>query len=175
MTLTLFRTRQGLVSLSLSFPSPFYTREADSRFPRGPSSSGGVPPALSTSSLSPQSTASIHLRPRVDVEGAHFIAIPAHRLEGGVIITQLSLPAQEVLLLEDGQPRVAVVLQGTESEHQGVSRKPQPAPASQLSSPKISLPLQPSGRTIRQQALETLQEPKPSRNLHKINKDNKPW
>lgn len=64
---------------------------------------------------------------------------------------------------------------GTESEHQGVSRKPQPAPAPQLSSPKTSLPHQPSGRTIRQQALETLQETKPSRNSHKINKDNKPW
>ena len=139
LTLTLFRTRRGLVS-SLSFPSPFCKREADSRFPRGPSSSGGVPPALSTSSLSLQSTASIHLRPRVDVEGAHFIAIPAHGLERGVVITQLSFPAQEVLLLEDGQPRVAVVLQGRESEHQGVSRKPQQAPAPQLSSPKISLP-----------------------------------
>ena len=135
------------------------------------------PPARSTSSPPLQSPASIHLRPRVDVEGAHFIAIPAHGLEGGVVITELSFPAQEVLLLEDGQPGVTVVLQaqGTESEHQGVSRQPRPAPAPQLSSPKISLPHQPSGRTRRKQALETLQETKPSRNLHKINKDNKPW
>lgn len=52
----------------------------------------------------------IHLRPRVDMEGAHFIAIPAHGLEGRVVITQLAFPAQKVLLLEDGQPRVTVVL-----------------------------------------------------------------
>lgn len=44
------------------------------------------------------------------MEGAHFIAIPAHGLEGGVVITQLAFPAQKVLLLEDGQPRVAMVL-----------------------------------------------------------------
>ena len=44
------------------------------------------------------------------MEGAHFIAIPAHGLEGGVVITQLAFPAQKVLLLEDGQPRVTMVL-----------------------------------------------------------------
>lgn len=68
----------------------------------------------------------VHLRPRVDVEGAHFIAFPAHGLEGGVVVVQLSLPAQEVLLLIDGQPRVAVVLQaqGTGSNQQVPGWKP---------------------------------------------------
>lgn len=64
---------------------------------------------LPTSSLSLPHR--IHLRPRLDVEGAHFVAIPSHGLEGGVVITQLSFPAQEVLSLEDGQPCVTVVLQ----------------------------------------------------------------
>lgn len=104
----------------------------------------------------------IHLRPRVDMEGAHFIAIPAHGLEGGVVITQLSFLAQEVLLLKDGQPRLAVVLQvqGTESEHQVLSRKPRSLcwplhPCSCLQNqPSLKL----SGRTVRQQAPETLQE-----------------
>lgn len=104
----------------------------------------------------------IHLRPRVDMEGAHFIAIPAHGLEGGVVIAQLSFLAQEVLLLKDGQPRVAVVLQvqGTEPEYQVLSRKPRSLcwplhPCSCLQNqPSLKL----SGRTVRQQAPETLQE-----------------
>lgn len=79
----------------------------------------------------------MHLRPRLDAEGAHFIATPAHGLEGGRVITQLSFPAQEVLLLEDSQPRVTVVLQHREQGETtgrpvgspGASAAPPPAPA----------------------------------------------
>ena len=91
LTLTLFRTRQGLVSPSLSFPSPFCTREADSRFPKGPSSSGGVPLALSTSSLSPEhsldpltprsgrgrSPLHCHPSPSPGGRGSHHSALPS--------------------------------------------------------------------------------------------------
>lgn len=48
--------------------------------------------------------ARVHLRPRLNVEGAHFSAVPAHGLQRGIVIVQLAFPAQEVLLLEDGQP-----------------------------------------------------------------------
>lgn len=49
------------------------------------------------------------------MEGAHFRAVPAHGLQRRVVVAQLAFPAEEVLLLEDGQPRVTVVLQTTES------------------------------------------------------------
>lgn len=89
-----------------------------------------------------------HLRPGVDVEGAHFIAIPAHGLEGGIVIAQLSFPAQEVLLVVDGEPGVAVVLQAqkTASDLQAPGWKPRscfwpPHPCSYL-------PRQPSLQTF---------------------------
>lgn len=63
------------------------------------------------------------------MEGAHFVAIPSHGLEGGIVITQLSFSAQEVLLLKDGQPRVTVVLhtQGTGSDHRCTVGNQEPA------------------------------------------------
>lgn len=55
-----------------------------------------------------------HSRSRLDPERANFIVAPAHGLEGGIIVTQLALTAQEVLTLVDGHTTLSVVLQGRE-------------------------------------------------------------
>uniref|UniRef100_M3XI98 Si:dkey-174n20.1 n=1 Tax=Latimeria chalumnae TaxID=7897 RepID=M3XI98_LATCH len=52
----------------------------------------------------------VHLRARVDTEGAHFIIAPAHGLQRGVVITHFSFSTQEVLLFIDGHPAVPMVL-----------------------------------------------------------------
>lgn len=52
-------------------------------------------------------------RSRMDLEGANFIVAPSHGLEGGIIVAQLTLTAQEVLTLKDSHTALSVVLQGT--------------------------------------------------------------
>lgn len=47
----------------------------------------------------------------MDLEGANFIVAPTHGLEGGVVIAQLTLTAQEVLTLKDSHAALSVVLQ----------------------------------------------------------------
>lgn len=47
----------------------------------------------------------------MDLEGANFIVAPTHGLEGGVVIAQLALAAQEVLTLKDSHAALSVVLQ----------------------------------------------------------------
>lgn len=47
----------------------------------------------------------------MDLEGANFIVAPTHGLEGGVVIAQLALTAQEVLTLKDSHAALSVVLQ----------------------------------------------------------------
>lgn len=79
----------------------------------------------------------MHLRPRLDAEGARF-AILSQGLQGGGVITQFSFPAQEVLLLKDGQPHAPAVLraQGTGSDpgaHSWVPPLPTPSPSPPLS------------------------------------------
>lgn len=51
-------------------------------------------------------------RSRLDPERANFIVAPAHGLEGGIIIAQLALTAQEVLTLIDSHTALSVVLEG---------------------------------------------------------------
>lgn len=48
----------------------------------------------------------------MDLEGANFIVAPSHGLEGGIIVAQLTLTAQEVLALKDSHTALSVVLQG---------------------------------------------------------------
>lgn len=48
----------------------------------------------------------------MDLEGANFIVAPSHGLEGGIIVAQLTLTAQEVLTLKDSHTALSVVLQG---------------------------------------------------------------
>lgn len=48
----------------------------------------------------------------MDLEGANFIVAPSHGLEGGIIVAQLTLTAQEVLALEDSHTALSVVLHG---------------------------------------------------------------
>lgn len=52
-----------------------------------------------------------HSRSRLDPERANFIVAPAHGLEGGIIVTKLTLTAQEVLTLIDSHTTLSVVLQ----------------------------------------------------------------
>lgn len=47
----------------------------------------------------------------MDLEGANFIVAPTHGLEGGVVIAQFALTAQEVLTLKDSHAALSVVLQ----------------------------------------------------------------
>lgn len=47
----------------------------------------------------------------MDLEGANFVVAPTHGLEGGVVVAQLALAAQEVLTLEDSHAALSVVLQ----------------------------------------------------------------
>lgn len=50
-------------------------------------------------------------RSRLDPERTNFIVAPAHSLEGGIIITKLTLTAKEVLTLEDSHTALSVVLE----------------------------------------------------------------
>lgn len=50
-------------------------------------------------------------RSRMDLEGANFVVAPTHSLEGGVVVAQLALAAQEVLTLKDSHATLSVVLQ----------------------------------------------------------------
>ena len=56
-----------------------------------------------------------HSRSRLDPEGAHFVVAPAHGLEGGIVVAQLTLTGHEVLTLEDGHATLPVVLGGKRS------------------------------------------------------------
>lgn len=47
----------------------------------------------------------------MDLEGANLVVAPTHGLEGGVVVAQLTLAAQEVLTLEDSHAALSVVLQ----------------------------------------------------------------
>lgn len=47
----------------------------------------------------------------MDLEGTNFIVAPPHGLEGGVVVAQLALTAQEVLTLKDSHAAFSVVLQ----------------------------------------------------------------
>lgn len=60
-----------------------------------------------------------YLRASVDPEGAHLAAAPAHGSERGVVLTQVSLAAQEVLLFKDGHLAVPVVLRWGGGEREG--------------------------------------------------------
>lgn len=42
----------------------------------------------------------VHLRATLHMHGAHFRATPSHGLQRGIVVTQLSTAAQEVLLLK---------------------------------------------------------------------------
>lgn len=53
-----------------------------------------------------------HSRSRLDPERANFIVAPAHGLEGGIVVAELTLAAHEVLPFEDGHTTLSVVLQG---------------------------------------------------------------
>lgn len=50
-------------------------------------------------------------RSRMDLEGANLVVAPTHGLEGGVVVAQLALAAQEVLTLKDSHAALSVVLQ----------------------------------------------------------------
>lgn len=60
-----------------------------------------------------------HSRSRLDPERANFIVAPAHGLEGGIIITKLTLTAQEVLTLIDSHTTLSVVLEGERERERG--------------------------------------------------------
>lgn len=65
-----------------------------------------------------------YLRSRMDLEGPNFIVAPTHGLEGGVVIAQLTLTAQEVLTLKDSHAALSVVLQSKHtSRSNGVLKK----------------------------------------------------
>lgn len=51
-------------------------------------------------------------RSGLDPQRSHFVVAPAHGLEGGVVVAELALTAQEVLALVDGHTTLSVVLQG---------------------------------------------------------------
>lgn len=53
-----------------------------------------------------------HSRSRLDPERSNLIVAPAHGLQGGVIVAELTLAAHEVLPFVDGHTTLSVVLQG---------------------------------------------------------------
>ena len=52
----------------------------------------------------------VYLRSRVDLNGGHLLAAPAHGLQGRVVIAHLKLATLEVLGLVQGDLAVTVVL-----------------------------------------------------------------
>lgn len=58
-----------------------------------------------------------HSRSRLDPERADLVVAPAHGLQGGIVIAQFTLTAQEVLTLVDSHTTLSVVLRNKRQQH----------------------------------------------------------